>query len=69
MPRKFVDCRDYPSQMNCSLRISGSEDEVLRAATDHAISVHGHKDSPELRDGLRKSMKDEVEEGQARRAG
>ena len=30
--RKSIDCRDYPSDKNCSLKISGTEDEVLDAA-------------------------------------
>ncbi len=58
--RKYIDCREYPSEKNCSLRISGSEDEVLHAARQHAISAHGHADSPDLSDGLRRSMKDET---------
>ena len=40
--RKYVDCRDYPSVNNCSLKISGSETEVLDAAVAHAVSAHGH---------------------------
>lgn len=58
--RKYIDCREYPSEKNCSLRISGREEEVLQAARQHAVSAHGHVDSPELTDGLRKSMKDET---------
>ncbi|MEU5013891.1 DUF1059 domain-containing protein [Streptomyces sp. NPDC021749] len=58
--RKKIDCRDYPSETNCSLVISGEEEEVVRAATAHAISVHGHTDSPELRDQIRASLKNEM---------
>ena len=32
--------------------IIGEEDEVLSAAAEHAASVHGHQDSPELRQQL-----------------
>ena len=42
------------------LTIAGEEDEVLRAATEHAVSVHGHKDTPELRQQIRGLLKDEV---------
>jgi hypothetical protein len=56
--RKSIDCRDYPSEKNCSLRISGTEAEVLDAATAHAVSAHGHPNSPELRDQLRSMLKD-----------
>jgi hypothetical protein len=59
--RKYVDCRDYPSEKNCSLKISGSEDEVLEAATQHAVSAHGHENTPELREELRSALKDEEE--------
>jgi hypothetical protein len=31
--RKAIDCRDFPSEKNCSLKISGTEEEVLDAAT------------------------------------
>ena len=57
--RKVADCRDFPSESNCSLMISGREDEVVKAATEHAVSVHGHKDSPELREQIRSMLKDE----------
>ena len=30
--RKSIDCRDYPSEKNCPLKISGTEEEVLDAA-------------------------------------
>ncbi|PWT95703.1 MAG: DUF1059 domain-containing protein [Blastocatellia bacterium] len=59
--RKFVDCREYPSEKNCSLKISGTEDEVLDAAVQHAVSVHAHENTPGLRDELRKFLKDETE--------
>jgi predicted small metal-binding protein len=58
--RKVADCRTMPSEMNCTLTISGEEEEVVRAATEHAVSVHGHEDTPELRDGIRESLTDEV---------
>ena len=55
--RKSIDCRDYPSEIGCTLRIEGSEDEVLDAAVSHATAKHGHTDSPELRDEIRKLLK------------
>ncbi|MFE0461005.1 DUF1059 domain-containing protein [Kitasatospora sp. NPDC058965] len=58
--RKVADCREFPSEANCSLVISGTEDEVVRAATEHAVSVHGETDSPELREQIRGSLKDEL---------
>jgi hypothetical protein len=45
----MADCRRWPSESNCSLVIIGEKDEVIRAAAEHAASVHGHEDTPELR--------------------
>jgi hypothetical protein len=56
--RKVIDCRLVPSDKNCTLAISGSEDEVLEIATHHAITAHGHDDTPELREMLRSSMRE-----------
>jgi hypothetical protein len=53
MARVMADCRRWPSDANCSLTIIGEEEEVLRAAVEHAVSVHGHEDSPELREQTR----------------
>lgn len=67
MARKTVDCRTMPSESNCTVVISGEEDEVLELAAAHAVSAHGHTDGPELRDGLRAALRDEqamqVEDG------
>lgn len=58
MERKFIDCREYPSEMNCTVMISAdSEDELLEAAVQHAVAVHGEKDTPELRNEIRKIIK------------
>jgi hypothetical protein len=53
MARMMADCRRWPSDINCSLTIIGEEDEVIRAAAEHAASAHGHEDTPELREQLR----------------
>ncbi|MFC1414270.1 DUF1059 domain-containing protein [Streptacidiphilus sp. N1-12] len=57
--RKVADCRDHPSVSGCTLTIAGEEDEVIRAAAEHAVSVHEHADSPELREMIRTSLKNE----------
>lgn len=59
--RKSIDCRDYPSEKNCSLKISGAEEEVLDAAVQHAASVHGHENTPQLREQIRSMLKDSNE--------
>lgn len=60
--RKILDCRWFPSDNKCTLAISGTEEEVLRVAMDHAMKCHGEKESPELREKLRKLLKDAKEE-------
>jgi hypothetical protein len=57
--RRVIDCRDLPSETDCTLAISGREMEVLQAGAEHAVSTHGHVDSPELRRQLLAMMKDE----------
>ena len=59
--RTSIDCRLYPSDNGCSLKISGTEAEVLDAATAHAIAAHGHADTPQLRDELRMLLKTEAD--------
>jgi hypothetical protein len=59
--RKSIDCRLYPSESGCSLKLSGTEKEVLDAATAHAIAVHGHADTAELRNELRALLKTEAD--------
>ncbi len=59
--RKVADCREFPSDSKCSITIAGEEEEVVRVAAMHAADVHGHKDTPELRNELRKMLKDDRE--------
>lgn len=50
MTRKYIDCREFPSDSPCTVAIAADDDrELLEAAVQHACSVHGHRDSPELR--------------------
>jgi Protein of unknown function (DUF1059) len=60
MTRKYIDCRDMPSESNCDLAMSGSEEHLINAAAVHAVTAHGHEDTPELREQLRQLFKDEV---------
>jgi len=59
MGRMMADCRRFPSESNCSLTIIGDEEEVVRAAAEHATSVHGHEDSSELRTQIRDFLEPE----------
>ena len=58
--RRVADCRLFPSEKNCSLTISGKEDEVLSVAVEHAVKDHGHQRSPQLRDQIRGMLRDEA---------
>jgi len=49
MGRVMADCRRFESDSDCSLTIIGEQDEVIAAAAQHAATVHGHQDSPEMR--------------------
>ncbi|MGN6652488.1 DUF1059 domain-containing protein [Trinickia sp.] len=54
MSRKYIDCREFPSEMNCTVSLAAdSENELIEAAVQHAVSVHRHVDSPELRAQLK----------------
>jgi predicted small metal-binding protein len=55
--RKAIDCRDHPSDSGCTLRLEGKEEEVLEAAVNHAITIHGHTNNPELREQIRGLLK------------
>ena len=59
MGRKYVDCREVPSEAKCTLALAAdSEDELLEAAVQHAVAVHKHQDTSELRQMIRSAMKD-----------
>lgn len=58
MTRKYIDCREFPSESKCSVAISAdNERELLEIATQHAVAVHGHTDTSETRTELRKLIK------------
>lgn len=58
MERKYIDCREYPSEIKCTVMLSAdNEDELVEAAVQHSVAVHNEKDTPELRAGIRKMIK------------
>lgn len=58
MARMQIDCRQFPSEKNCTVSIAAdTQSELLDAAAQHAVAVHGHKDTPELRAQLTKMFK------------
>jgi predicted small metal-binding protein len=57
--RKFIDCRQFPSEMSCTIAIGAdTEAELLDAAVQHAVAVHRHQDTRELRDQIRSAIKE-----------
>jgi len=59
MARKHIDCREYPSEMNCTVAISAdNEGEVVEAAVAHGVRTHGHQDTPEFRQQIRQIVKE-----------
>jgi predicted small metal-binding protein len=59
MARKYIDCRDYPSESGCTVAISAdSQNELVDAAAQHAVQVHGHQDGPELRAQLNQIVRE-----------
>jgi len=60
MARYHIDCREYPSEKNCTVSIAAdSKSELLDAAVQHAVTVHGHKDTPEFRTEIAKLFKEQ----------
>lgn len=58
MARKMIDCGKVPNDINCTLTITGTEEEVLDAAVTHAVAKHGHADTAELREMIRSGLED-----------
>ena len=57
--RVVADCRQFPSEKNCSVTIAGTEAEVLPLAVHHAVADHGHQDTQELREQIKGTIKKE----------
>jgi hypothetical protein len=49
MARSIIDCRSTANTVGCTLTLIGEPEEVVDAAAQHAVAVHGHTDGPELR--------------------
>lgn len=59
MGRKYIDCRDYPGDVKCTVAISAdTEEELLEAIVEHGKQVHGYEDTPEFRGMVRDGMKE-----------
>jgi predicted small metal-binding protein len=59
MSRKYVDCREMPSDVGCSLAIVGEPEEVVGVAVWHMKNVHGHTEpDAELAEMVRGGLQD-----------
>lgn len=59
MTRKYIDCREFPSESHCTVAIvADSDEELLEAAVQHAVAVHKHEDSPDLRQQIKHLFKE-----------
>ena len=53
MKRYYIDCRDYPGDVKCSVALSAdSKEELLEAVVQHGTTVHGYSDTPEFREKI-----------------
>jgi predicted small metal-binding protein len=60
MKRYFIDCRDHPSDVKCTVALSAdTKEELLEAVVQHGTKVHGYKDTPEFR----KTIVNEIKAG------
>lgn len=59
MSRYYADCREYPSESNCTVALSAdTKEELLEAVVQHAVQVHGHEDTPEFRQQIMGMLKE-----------
>lgn len=59
MARYYIDCRDYPSDKNCSVALSAdSKEELLEAVIEHGTKVHGYEDNADFREQMLKTFKE-----------
>ena len=59
MNRYFIDCRDHPSDVKCTVALSAdSREELLEAVVQHGTKVHGYEDTPEFRGIILKGIKE-----------
>lgn len=59
MSRFYIDCRDYPGDIKCSVALSAdSKEELLAAVVEHGTKVHGYEDTPEFREQIMSEFKE-----------
>jgi predicted small metal-binding protein len=59
MVRKYIDCREHPSDIKCSVALAAdSKEELLEAAMQHLKNVHKYEDTPDVRKKIQEAMRD-----------
>jgi len=59
MLRKYIDCRENPSDIKCSVALAAdSEEELMEATLQHLTAAHKYQDTRAVREMIRKGMKD-----------
>ena len=59
MKRYYIDCRDYPGDVKCTVALSAdTKGELLDAVVQHGSTVHGYKDTIESREKIVKEFKE-----------
>ena len=58
MERYYIDCRDYPSDVKCTVALAANtKEELLEVVVQHGTQVHGYEDTPEFREKIVKEFK------------
>ena len=59
MGRYYIDCRDYPGDVKCTVALSAdTKEELLEAVVQHGTKVHGYEDTLEFREMIVKGFKE-----------
>jgi predicted small metal-binding protein len=59
MKRYFIDCRDYPGDVKCSVALSAdTKEELLETVVQHGKTVHKYEDTPEFREKIVNEFKE-----------
>jgi len=62
--RKYIDCREFPSEMKCTVLLAAdTEEELVNAAVQHAVVVHGEHDTPAFRSEIKKAIHEGMPKG------
>jgi len=59
MTRFYIDCRDHPGDVKCSVALAAdTKEELLDAVIQHGTTVHGYTNTPEFREKIVKDFKE-----------